>query len=85
MALCEGNPPVTGGFPSQAPVTRSVDVFFDLRLNKQMSKQSGRKLRCQHARFDVTAMDPCKASISHQSKWCDTVNGRREPISVKFE
>ena len=25
-ALCEGNPPVTGGFPSQRPVTRSFDV-----------------------------------------------------------
>ena len=32
LALCEGNPPVTGGFPSQRPVTRSFDVFFDVRL-----------------------------------------------------
>ena len=28
LALCEGNPPVTGGFPSQKPVTRSFDVFL---------------------------------------------------------
>ena len=41
-ALCEGNPPVTGGFPSQRPVTRSFGVFFDLRLNKRLSKQSRR-------------------------------------------
>ena len=27
-------------FPAQRPVTRSFDVFFDLRLNKQFSKQS---------------------------------------------
>ena len=27
-------------FPTQRPVTRSIDVFFDLRLNKQLSKQS---------------------------------------------
>ena len=40
LALCEGNPPVTGGFPSQRPVTRSFDVFFDLRLNKRLSTQS---------------------------------------------
>ena len=33
LAFCEGNRPVTGGFPSQRPVTRSFDVFFDLRLN----------------------------------------------------
>ena len=40
LALCAGNSPVTGEFPSQRPVTRSFDVFFDLRLNKQLSKQS---------------------------------------------
>ena len=40
LALCGGNPPVIGGFPSQRPVTWSFDVFFDLRLNKQLSKQS---------------------------------------------
>ena len=43
LALREGNPPVTGGFPSQRPVTRLFDVFFDLRLNKRLSKQ----YRCQ--------------------------------------
>ena len=35
-----GNSPVTGGFPTQRPVTRSFDDFFDLRLNKRLSKQS---------------------------------------------
>ena len=29
-----------GEFPSQRPVTWSFDVFFDLHLNKQLSKQS---------------------------------------------
>ena len=33
------NSPVTGEFPSHRPVTRSFDVFFDLRLNKRLSKQ----------------------------------------------
>ena len=28
-----------GEFPTQRPVTRSLDVFFDLRLNKWLSKQ----------------------------------------------
>ena len=28
LALCEGNPPVTIGFPSQRPVTRDFDVFL---------------------------------------------------------
>ena len=40
MALCAGNSSVTGEFPAQRPVTRSLDVFFDLRLNKRLSKQS---------------------------------------------
>ena len=38
--LCAGNSPVTGEFPSQRPVPRSFDVFFDLRPNKRLSKQS---------------------------------------------
>ena len=29
-----------GEFPTQRPVTRSFDVFFDLRLNRRLSKQS---------------------------------------------
>ena len=40
LALCAGNSPVTGEFSAQRPVTRSFDVFFDLRLNKPLSKQS---------------------------------------------
>ena len=28
-----------GEFPTQRPVTQSFDVFFDLRLNKRLSKQ----------------------------------------------
>ena len=35
-----GNSPVPGEFPVQRPVTRSFDVFFDLRLNKRLSEQS---------------------------------------------
>ena len=40
LALCVGDSPVTGEFPTQRPVTRSFDVFFDLGLNKRLSKQS---------------------------------------------
>ena len=29
-----------GEFPTQRPVTRSFDVYFDLRLNKRLCKQS---------------------------------------------
>ena len=40
LAICAGNSPVTGEFPAQRPVTRSFGVFFDLHLNKRLSKQS---------------------------------------------
>ena len=39
LALCAGNSPVPGEFPTQRPVTRSFDVYFDLRPNKGLSKQ----------------------------------------------
>ena len=33
LALCVGNSPVTGEFPSQRPVMRSFDILFDLRYD----------------------------------------------------
>ena len=43
LAFCAGTSPVTDEFPAQRPVTRSFDVFFDLCLKQQLSKQ----WRCQ--------------------------------------
>ena len=40
LTLCAGSSPVSGEFPAQRPVTRSFDVFFDLRLIKRLSKHS---------------------------------------------
>ena len=40
LAICAGNSPVPGEFRAQRQVTRSFDVFFDLRLNKRLRKQS---------------------------------------------
>ena len=43
--------------PSPRSVTRNVDVFFDLRLNKRLSKQSRRQSVRRHgAHYDVTVM-----------------------------
>ena len=41
LAICAGISPLSGEFLAQRPVTRSFDVFFDLRLNELLSKQSG--------------------------------------------
>ena len=57
LATCEGNPPDTGEFPSQRPVTQSFHVFFDLRLNKRLSKQTRRWWFETPSRpYDVTVM-----------------------------
>ena len=57
LALCEGNPPLTGGLPSQRPVTQSFDVFFDLSLNKLLSKQINTPVIWDAiALYDVTVM-----------------------------
>ena len=48
---------VTCGFPSQRPVMLSFGVFFDLRLNKRLGKQSGRRwFETRRAHYDVTVM-----------------------------
>ena len=38
LALLAENSTVTGEFPLQRPVTRCFDVFFDLGLNRRLSK-----------------------------------------------
>ena len=52
-----GNSAVTGEFTAQRPVTRSFDVFFDLRLNERLSKtREVGDLRGHRAHYDVTLM-----------------------------
>ena len=57
LAICAENSPVPGEFPAQRPVTRSFDVFFDLRRNKRLSKHSeAGYLRRHRAHYDVIVM-----------------------------
>ena len=57
LILCEGNPPFTGGCPSQRPVKRSFDIFFDMRLNKRLIKQlDAGDLRRHRYHYDATVM-----------------------------
>ena len=56
-----GNSPITGEFPSHRPVTRSFDVFFDLRLKKKqkngwVNNRDAGYLRRHRAHYDVTVM-----------------------------
>ena len=50
LSLCQGYPPVTGGFLWQRPVTRSFDFFY-LPLNKRLTKQPGRQWFETHSCF----------------------------------
>ena len=54
LAICAGNSPIPGEFPAHRPVTRSFGIFFDLRLNKQLSKQSRVWWFETLSRYDVT-------------------------------
>ena len=57
LAICAGNSPVSGEFPTQRPVTRNFDVYFDLHPNKWLSKQSeAGNLRRHCTHYDVTVM-----------------------------
>ena len=57
LAICAGNSPVPGEFPAQRPVTRSFDVYFDLRPNKGwVNNGEAGDLRRHRAHCDVIAM-----------------------------
>ena len=58
LALCAGNSPVTGEFPTQRPVTRSFDVFFDQHVNKRgwVNNREAGDLRRHRAHYDITVM-----------------------------
>ena len=65
LALCGGNSPVSGEFPAQMPVTRSFDVFFDLRLIKRLSKHSrGWWFETLSRHFDVIVMEQFRKECS---------------------
>ena len=60
LAHSEGNPLVTGGFPSQRLMTRNFDVYIDLRPNKRLRKQSRRRW------FET----PSRSLWRHCNEWC---------------
>ena len=64
LALCVGNSPVTGEFPAQKPVTRSFNVFFDLKIKGWVNNGEAGDSRRNGAHYDVSVMeasDYCKS------------------------
>ena len=69
LALCVGYSPVTGDFPAHMTVTRSFDVFFDLRLNKRWSNnREADDLRRHCAHYDVIVMEKQSSSIKNKAQ-----------------
>ena len=66
LAIFAGNSPVTGQFPTQRPVTRSFDVFFDLRWrNGFVNNREAGDLRRHRAQLDVIVMHPLSECSLH--------------------
>ena len=72
----------SGGFSSQTQVTRGFDVFFDLHLNKRLSKQS-RRLWFHRTRYDVTVMFRFCITILYD-KQLNSTSGRRLPVQCEY-
>ena len=95
LAICAGNSPVPGEFPTQRPVTRSFDVYFDLRSNKRLSKQPWgwwfETLSCSLWRHrNEEGLSPCHMAKIKLSMWvhCHINNifkGSKCPIKRESE
>ena len=59
LVLWEGNPSITGKFPSQRPFTQNFDVFFDLRANTQENNRNTGDFRRHRAHYEVIVMICC--------------------------
>ena len=81
LAFCAGSSPVTGEFPAQRPVTRSFNVFFDLRLDSWANNEDAGDLRRHRAHYDIIVMDLrnsiCDGFHIHHIAWkasrCNTM------------
>ena len=64
LAHCEGNPLVTGRFPSQRASNADFDVFFHVSLKKWLNKQSSCQWLSHHdTHVDVTIMELVRLKI----------------------
>ena len=64
LAICAGNPPVTGEFPSERPVTRSFDISLIIAwTNGWVSNRGAGDLRRHPIHYDVTVMELTQLSL----------------------
>ena len=85
LALCAGNSPVTGEFPSQRPVTRSFEVFFDLRPKKgSANNREAGDLRRHSSHYDVIVMYSLSEVIVHSSPKVKAVFHKHDNWYIRF-
>ena len=75
LSICAGNSPVPGEFPAQRPVTWGFDVFFDLRPDKRLSKQSWGWL------FETPSHSLWRHRNEHE---IPAMHGKQRPFSTVF-
>ena len=69
LALCVGNSPVKGKFPSRRPVTRSLNIFLDFRMNKRLNKP------LRHRLFETPSGSlwcHCNVTLMARGEWPDS-------------
>ena len=65
------NSSVPGEFPAQRPVTRSFDVFFDLRwINGWVNTREAGDLRRHRAHYDIIVMILCNSFTQDKNHTC---------------
>ena len=83
LALCKGNSPVTGEFPTRKPVTRSFDVSFDLRVEHGwLNNRGAGDLRLYRAHYDVTIM---WRNLNNGECHFAEMNGKFLPVPYIFQ
>ena len=88
LALCEGNPPVTGGFPSQKSVTQSFDVCFDLHTAEQTIERRrwfeapSRSLR-RHCK-DTKTKSTCSTLMANIYKVLEIQSASMKQLELNF-
>ena len=78
MALCEGNPPITGELPSQRPLTWR---FIYAWTNGWTNKRDAGDLRRHHAHYDITVM----AKRPNCRIWADSQTSSVQPLKFGEE
>ena len=70
LAICAGNSPVPGEFPTQRPVTRSfVFSLICVWINGWVNNREAGDLRCYRAHYDVTVMFASDWYRAHLLVW----------------